>query len=101
MPKGYWIVHVDVTDQEPFKAYAQANAEALNKYGARFLVRAGNHTVAEGKTRARNTIVEFPSYQAALDCWNSPEYQAAMQHRLGAAIMDLVIIEGYEGPQPA
>jgi len=100
MPKGYWIVHVDVTDQEQFKAYAQANTEALTKYGARFLVRAGEFSVPEGQTRARNTIVEFPSYQTALDCWHSPEYQAAMQHRLPAATMDLVIIEGYEGPQP-
>lgn len=89
MPKGYWIVRVDVTDQEQFKAYAQANTEALTKYGARFLVRAGEFSVPEGQTRARNTIVEFPSYQAA------------MQHRLLAATMDLVIIEGYEGPQPA
>jgi len=101
MPKGYWIVRVDVTDQEQFKAYAQANTEALTKYGACFLVRAGEFSVPEGQTRARNTIVEFPSYQAALDCWHSPEYQAAMQHRLLAATMDLVIIEGYEEPQPA
>lgn len=100
MPKGYWIVRVDVTDLEQFKAYAQANTEALTKYGAHFLVRAGEFSVPEGQTRARNTIIEFPSYQAALDCWHSPEYQAAMQHRLHAASMDLVIIEGYVGPQP-
>jgi uncharacterized protein (DUF1330 family) len=101
MPKGYWIVRVDVTDHEKFRAYAQANNEALSKYGARFLVRAGEFSVAEGETRTRNTIVEFPSYQAALDCWHFPEYQAAMQLRLPAAIMDLVIIEGYEGAQPS
>lgn len=100
MPKGYWIVRVDVTDLEQFKAYATANAGALTKYGARFIVRAGTFEIPEGVTRARNTIVEFPSYQAALDCYHSPEYQAAMQMRLAAATMDLVIIEGYEGPQP-
>lgn len=100
MAKGYWIVRVDVTDQEQFKAYATANADALKKYGARFLARAGRFENPEGTTRARNTVVEFPTYQAALDCWNSPEYQAAMKMRLAAATMDLVIIEGYEGPQP-
>lgn len=73
----------------------------LKKYGARFLVRAGRFTLPEGTTRARNTIVEFPSYQAALDCWNSPEYQAALQLRLSASTIDLVIIEGYDGPQPS
>lgn len=101
MQKGYWIVRVDVTDQEQFKAYATANAEALKKYGARFLVRAGQFTVPEGTTRARNTVVEFPSYKSALDCWNSPEYQAAMKLRLPASTFDLVIIEGYDGPQPS
>lgn len=101
MRKGYWIIRVDVTDQEKFNAYAAANAEALEKYGARFLARAGQFTAVEGSARARNTVVEFPSYQAALDCWKSPEYQAAMRLRKTAALMDLVIIEGYDGPQPS
>lgn len=101
MAKGYWMVRVDVADQEQFKAYAAANAEALKKYGARFLARAGRFENPEGSTRARNTVVEFPSYQAALDCWHSPEYQAAIQLRLPASTIDLVIVEGYEGPQPA
>lgn len=101
MPKGYWIIRIDVTDQEQFKTYAAAAPEALKQYGARFLVRAGTYTVPEGTTRARNTVVEFPCYQAALDCWNSPEYQAALQLRLPASTIDLVIVEGYNGPQPA
>lgn len=101
MAKGYWIVRVDVADMEQFKAYAAAAPEALRKYGAQFLVRAGRFENPEGTTRARNTIVEFPSYQAALDCWNSPEYQDAMRLRLPASTMDLVIVEGYDGPQPA
>lgn len=101
MSKGYWIVRVDVTDQEQFKAYAMAAPHALNKYGGRFLVRAGTFEVPEGSTRARNTIVEFPSYQAALNCWQSSEYQEAIKLRQPAAKMDLVIIEGYDGPQPS
>lgn len=100
MSKGYWIVRVDVSDQDQFKLYAMANAEALDKYGARFLARAGRFEVPEGNTRARNTIVEFPSYQAAIDCWNSPEYQAAIKHRLAASTIDLVIVEGVDAPQP-
>lgn len=99
MPKGYWIVHIDVTDQEQFTKYAAATADALRKYGARFLARAGQYTAPEGTTRARNTIVEFPSYQAALDCWNSPEYQAARKLRLSVSATDLVIVEGFDGPQ--
>lgn len=85
---------------ESFKAYASSNGDALRKFGAKFLVRAGSFTAVEGSTRSRNTIVEFPSYQAAVDCWNSEEYQAARKLRVGASDMDLVIIEGYDGQQP-
>lgn len=100
MSKGYWIIRVDITNLEAFKAYAVSNGGALQKYEGKFLVRAGAYTVVEGQARERSTVVEFPSYQHALDCWNSPEYQAARALRLGASEMDLVIVEGYDGPQP-
>lgn len=100
MTKGYWIGRVDVTDPEQYKNYVAANAEPFRKYGARFLVRAGQFENPEGDSRSRNVVIEFPSYQAALDCWHSPEYQAAISHRVSAATIDLVIIEGYSGPQP-
>jgi uncharacterized protein (DUF1330 family) len=96
MLKGYWVVRADVNDLEGFRAYLASNGIALEKHGARFLARAGRQEVLEGSSRSRNTVVEFPSYQAALDCWNSPEYQAARQHRLGAADFDLVVLEGCE-----
>ena len=101
MPKGYWIVRVDIADQEKYKAYVAANAESFKKYGARFLVRAGRFENPEGTSRTRNVVIEFPTYHAALDCWNSPEYQAAIKLRLPVSTVDLVIIEGYEGPQPS
>jgi uncharacterized protein (DUF1330 family) len=102
MPKGYWIARVDVADQEQYKVYVAANAAPFKKYGARFLVRAGRFENVEGSSRSRNVVIEFPSYQAALDCWKSPEYQAALKFRLPpVSIIDLVIIEGYEGMQPA
>ena len=101
MPKGYWIVRVDIADEQKYKAYIAANAEPLKKYGARFLVRAGRYENPEGGSRSRNVVIEFPTYQAALDCWKSPEYQEAIKLRQPVSTADLIIIEGYEGPQPA
>ena len=100
MPKGYWIVRVDITDMETYKTYVAANAEPLKKYGGRFLVRAGHFENPEGASRSRNAVIEFPSYQAALDCWKCPEYQQAIKLRQPVSTADLIIIEGYEGPQP-
>jgi uncharacterized protein (DUF1330 family) len=100
MAKGYWIGRVDVRDPETYKSYVAANAAAFRKYGARFVVRGGQFENPEGSSRARNVVIEFPSYQAALDCWNSPEYRAALAIRAPVSEADMVIIEGYEGPQP-
>jgi uncharacterized protein (DUF1330 family) len=101
MANGYWIVRIDVSDPERYKAYVAANAEPLKKYGARFVVRAGRFENPEGASRSRNVVIEFPSYQAALDCWHSPEYQRAIALRQPVSSADLVIIEGYDGPQLA
>ncbi len=100
MPKAYWIARVDVHDAEAYRQYVAANAVAFAKYGARFLVRGGAFDTMEGSSRQRNVVLEFPSLQAAQDCYRSPEYQAALQLRLPVATGDLVIVEGYDGPQP-
>ena len=101
MTKGYWIARVDVSDPEQYKAYIAANALPFKNCGARFLVRSGRFENPEGSSRARNIVIEFPSYEAALDCYKSREYQDALKLRLGASTIDLVIIEGYDGPQPS
>jgi uncharacterized protein (DUF1330 family) len=97
MPKGYWVAHGDVRDPEIYARYRDANAAPFAKYGARFLVRGAPQTQAEGALRGRTVVIEFPSLQAALDCFHSPEYQAAKAIRDPISDVDLVIIEGYEG----
>jgi uncharacterized protein (DUF1330 family) len=101
VPKAYWIVRVDVADLERYKQYVAANARPLADYGAKFIVRGGQFQAKEGTSRSRQVVIEFPSYQAALDCYNSAAYQEAMSLRLPVAECDFVIVEGYDGPQPA
>lgn len=101
MAKGYWVARVDVSDAEAYKAYIAANAAPIAKFSGRFLVRAGRFENPEGASRGRNVVIEFPSYQAALDCYRSPEYTAAIRLRLPpVATVDMVVIEGYDGAQP-
>jgi len=88
------------SDPEQYKLYVAANAEAFKTYGAKFLVRGGVFETPEGSSRSRNVVLEFPSYQAALDCWHSPPSQAAIKLREAVSTIDLVVIEGYDGPQP-
>jgi uncharacterized protein (DUF1330 family) len=94
MPKGYWIAHVTVTDKEQYQHYASATREAFQKYGAAILARGGAYEQMEGEGRPRNVVIEFPSLQAAIDCYNSPEYQAAKAKRQGAGVAEIVLVEG-------
>jgi uncharacterized protein (DUF1330 family) len=100
LSRGYWIAHVDVADVEAYKAYVAANAAAFAKYGGRFLVRAGRHAVVEGASRTRQIVIEFKDYETALACYQSPEYQTAKRLREPVSTCDLIIAEGYDGPQP-
>ncbi|MCZ0736230.1 DUF1330 domain-containing protein [Phreatobacter sp. AB_2022a] len=100
MAKGYWVARVDVNDTESYKNYVAKNGIAFAKFGGRFLVRGGTFETVAGTSRSRNVVIEFPSYEQALACWNSPEYQAARAEQKGGAIMDAIVIEGYEGAQP-
>lgn len=94
MAKGYWIARVDVSDAERYKDYVSTAKPAFERFGANFLARGGALTELEGKARARNVVIEFPSVQHAIDCYNSPEYQAAAKIRQEVAQAEMVIVEG-------
>jgi uncharacterized protein (DUF1330 family) len=100
MPKGYWLVQTDITDPERHAEYVKSNRPVFARYGAQILVRWGQHVTVEGVARSRQVVFEFPDYGSAVACYHDPEYEAAHQLRVGAADGDLVIVEGYDGPQP-
>jgi uncharacterized protein (DUF1330 family) len=100
MAKGYWVARVDVNNEEGFKPYAAANAAIFKKFGGRYVVRGGKFDGMEGSSRSRNIVIEFPDYATALACYRSPEYQANIKVRQPHCAVDLIVIEGYDGPQP-
>ncbi len=97
MAKGYWIARVDIRDAARYPDYVAAAKPAFEQYGAKFLARGGAFQKLEGQVRARNVIIEFPSLQAAADCYNSPQYQIAAAIRQECADAEMVIVEGIDG----
>ena len=97
--KGYWIGHIDVTDAEGYKPYMVADQAPFGAFGGRYLVRGGKQETPEGKSRSRTVVLEFPSYEAAHACYYSPDYQAVKKLRERNAEVDLLIIEGVDGPK--
>lgn len=98
--KGYWIARISVHDPDVYAQYAAAGAPVYAKYGARIVVRGGQCEKVEGEGRDRNVVIEFPSYEIALEAYNSPEYQAAAELRRQASEGEFLVIEGYDGAQP-
>jgi uncharacterized protein (DUF1330 family) len=101
MPKGYWIPQIDINNPEGYKAYMAATPAAHEKYRGVALVRGGKMDVVEGRGRGRCVLREFPDFATALACYHSVEYQRAKPLRLEHSTCDFVIVEGYDGPQPA
>ena len=101
MSKGYWVANVDISDLDEYKKYVAANAEPFRKYGGKFLTRGGKSEIVEDKLRrSRVVVLEFPSFESALACYRSPEYAAARKLREPASVADIIVLEGYDGPQP-
>ena len=92
--KGYWMAMVDITDPAGYPQYVAANKAAFDKYGAKFLVRGGEGEVVVGPTATRLVVIEFESYQQALDCYHSPEYQAALKLRKAYSTAHFAVVEG-------
>ena len=96
MPKGYWIGRVTVRDPERYKDYIATATPAYREHGAKFLVRGGAVGAREGEARPRNVVIEFPTYEAALACYNSDTYARARAIRQDISEGDIIVIEGHE-----
>ncbi|NKB29103.1 MAG: DUF1330 domain-containing protein [Rhodobacteraceae bacterium] len=96
MPKAYWIANNIVHDAETYEKYKAANAAPFARHGARFVIRGGQQKVVEGTAHPRSVVIEFPSYAAALACYEDPEYQAAKAIREEVSDGTVIIVEGYD-----
>lgn len=92
-PTALWIAHVRVTDADAYGRYAALAGPAIAAFGGVFLARGGRYVQLEGNDRARNVVARFPSLEAAVACYNSPAYKAALAHATGAAERDLMVVE--------
>ena len=92
---AYIIALVNITDPQKYQEYAKLAGPAGAKFGSKFVVRGGAKTALEGDIPFQRIVVnEFPDVETAKRFYNSPEYQAARQRRLGAADFHMVIVEG-------
>jgi uncharacterized protein (DUF1330 family) len=100
---AYWLARARVNDPVEYKKYTDRVPAILAKYGARVLARGGRYQTLEGPEKFnRFVVIEFPSFEQGVACFNSEEYQeaAAFRRRNKAGENELVMVEAGEG-QPA
>ena len=91
-----WIAHVTVTNADAYGEYAELAGPAIAKHGGHFIARGGKFVQLEGRERPRNVVARFPSVEAAVECYHSPEYQEALSHARGASERELMVVETTE-----
>ena len=94
MAKGYWVVHLDVTDVAAYQSYREFVQPFLDANNGRFVVRGGMQEVTEGNVRPRTVIVEFPSFDIAKRAYHSAEYSEGKALRTPISDADFAIVEG-------
>ncbi len=95
MQAGFVIFNIDVTNPEDYNEYITKVKPIVEKFGGEYVVRGGTNQVVEGSWQYSRTIVlKFPSYEKALEWYNSEEYQPIKQIRLDNAISNGIIIQG-------
>ena len=92
---AYVVTTITVTKPDQFDEYRKLAGPAVAQYGGKFIVRGGARTILEGKFDGnRLVVVEFSSSENAKTFYNSPEYQAAREKRIGACDFNMVLVEG-------
>lgn len=90
---GMWIVQIDVTDPETYSRYIEGSTSAVAKYEGRFIARGGRYDQKEGKDYPRNVVILFPTFERAIEAYESPEYQAVVDFAKEASDRRLTILE--------
>jgi uncharacterized protein (DUF1330 family) len=92
---GYWVVRgSEIKDAAALQEYGKLWPQIAERFGAEVIAGKAAIDTREGPRYARQLIVRFDSYQQALDCYDSPEYQVAMKLAQQAYDRELSIIEG-------
>ena len=96
MTKAYWIsLYTKVDNQEKLKEYAETVTPIIKSFGGKPLVRGGKHKTFDGDDFNRTVVWEFPSYEKALECHNSAEYQAGWNLAKETTKRHMQIVEGF------
>ncbi len=96
MKKGYWIsLYSKVGNQENLKKYSETVIPIIKSYGGVPLIRGGEHQTFNGEDFIKTVVWEFPSYEKAIECHDSKDYQAGWSLAKDTTVRHMQVIEGF------
>ena len=93
---AYWVARAKIDDPVEYKKYTARVPKIIARHGGKVLARGGRFRIMEGPDKFhRFIVIEFPTFDQAVACFTSPEYdEAAAFRRRGAGEVETVIVEG-------
>jgi uncharacterized protein (DUF1330 family) len=93
---AYWVARSRVIDTVEYKKYTDLVPGIIARYGGKPLARGGRFQIMEGPDKfQRFIVIEFPTFEKAVACFTSPEYdKAAAFRRSGAGEVETIVVEG-------
>ena len=92
---GYVIANINVKNPEAYKEYVGKVKPTVEKFGGEYLVRNGEFTVIDGEWKhPRTVVIKFPTYEKALEWYNSDEYKPIKKIRLENSEGSNIIVKG-------
>jgi len=94
---AYWVARSKINDPVEYRKYTDRVPEIVARFGGKVLARGGRYRVMEGPEKFhRFVVIEFPTLEQGVACFDSPEYQeaAAFRRRNGAGEVETVMVEG-------
>ena len=93
---AYWLARCKVNDPAEYKKYTDQVPGIIAKYGGKVLARGGRFQIMEGPEKFhRFVVIEFPTFEQAVACHKSKEYQDAAKYRRadGVGEVEQVIVD--------
>ena len=92
---AYAIFQIKITNKENYKKYVNSVSPIVKKFQGEYLVRGGKSEVVLGKWELpRTVIVKFPTFDIAMNWYNSDDYKPIKKLREDNSEANCLIIEG-------
>ena len=93
----YIIAQIDIADRAQYANYESGFMEIFAKYAGKLLAVDEQPRLLEGSwPYTRTVLIEFPTAEAALDWYQSEEYQDLAKHRFASSSANITMISGFE-----